>query len=334
MRLAEKNRKKPMTEQGRVSVIINTHNRSKLLVARALASVQAQTFSSWECIVVDDGSTDDTAEVMRAIATSDSRIKYYFQKNAGPSAARNQGIRLAQGEFVVFTDDDDEFLPSYLERVISVFGKLPESVGFFGTGALNRDQWGDSYYCPVLEPFWALAIGNGWAFRRKIILSNNLFFDEKLIGFEDIDLHVRFRAEGYTGHVIAEPLRVYHVSIAERTRTSWSTNFSRHAENFEYFYTKNNVLYRSRGRDALAWLCATGGITFLRAGMMSKGRKYLAQSVFLRPNLMSLFYLVAGVLPRRAFEFVDAWKNRAMRLVRARLLSRVPDEERAGMGSR
>jgi glycosyltransferase involved in cell wall biosynthesis len=92
----------------KVSVIIITYNRSQLLPV-AIDSVLAQTYPSIEVIVVDDGSTDDTPEVMLHYA---ERVRYIRQENRGVPAARNTGIRAATGDFINFLDSDDFFLPT------------------------------------------------------------------------------------------------------------------------------------------------------------------------------------------------------------------------------
>lgn len=96
------------------SIIIPVYNREHL-IRETLASVSAQTFKHFECIVVDDGSTDGTAEVVKNFAHQDSRFIYHFQKNAERSAARNKGIKLARAPWLCFLDSDDCYLPGYLE---------------------------------------------------------------------------------------------------------------------------------------------------------------------------------------------------------------------------
>ncbi|MBI1826376.1 MAG: glycosyltransferase family 2 protein [Planctomycetes bacterium] len=107
-----------------VSIIIPTYQRAALL-PRALNSVAAQTNDDWEAIVVDDGSTDDTKEVVRQFASKTGRIRYVHQPNQGASAARNRGIDAASGEFVAFLDSDDEYLPKMIERELSLFRRAP-----------------------------------------------------------------------------------------------------------------------------------------------------------------------------------------------------------------
>jgi len=93
------------------SVIIPTYNRRELL-RQALASVLAQTFTDYEIIVVDDGSTDGTREWL---ATVSDQVRVLIQENRGPGAARNLGIQNAVGEYVTFLDSDDIWFPWTLE---------------------------------------------------------------------------------------------------------------------------------------------------------------------------------------------------------------------------
>lgn len=97
----------------RFSVIVPTYNRASLL-PRCLESVLAQAFLDYELIVVDDGSTDETAGLVEAIAGRDARVRYVRQKHKGAGHARNRGAALAAGDFVLFLDSDDAVLPSWL----------------------------------------------------------------------------------------------------------------------------------------------------------------------------------------------------------------------------
>ena len=110
-----------------VSVIIPAFNRRDTIL-RAVRSVLDQSYSNLECIVVDDGSTDGTAEQLRTI--NDDRIRLIrHETNRGASAARNTGIRESRAEFIAFLDSDDEWLPSKLARQVPFLLSQPESVG-------------------------------------------------------------------------------------------------------------------------------------------------------------------------------------------------------------
>ncbi len=106
----------------RVSVVIPTHDRKEIL-PRALDSVINQTFSDWELIVVDDGSTDDTDKM---ILRDYPAVRYCRQENAGVSNARNSGVAMASGEWIAFLDSDDAWLPEKLDRQLSGLVVEPE----------------------------------------------------------------------------------------------------------------------------------------------------------------------------------------------------------------
>ncbi|MFN8339053.1 MAG: glycosyltransferase family 2 protein [Saprospiraceae bacterium] len=94
------------------SIIIPTYNRAHT-IRRPINSILAQTFTDWELIIVDDGSTDDTQEIVESY--KDPRIRYVWQENQERSAARNHGISLAKGAWICFQDSDDEYLPEHLQ---------------------------------------------------------------------------------------------------------------------------------------------------------------------------------------------------------------------------
>ena len=107
----------------KVSIIIPLYNKADC-IARTLSSVLTQSFSDFEVIVVDDGSTDNGAEIVTK--HSDPRIRLVTQKNAGPGAARNAGFSASTGRYVVFLDADDEFGPDFLEASIDNLQKAPD----------------------------------------------------------------------------------------------------------------------------------------------------------------------------------------------------------------
>jgi glycosyltransferase involved in cell wall biosynthesis len=114
-----------VSTSGKVCVIIPTFNRAYCLPA-TLESLQRQTYANWEALVIDDGSTDGTAALLDQMASRDPRIKYHFQGNRGVSAARNAGLRLADGDYVGFLDSDDAWEPWKLAAQLACFDALPE----------------------------------------------------------------------------------------------------------------------------------------------------------------------------------------------------------------
>lgn len=180
-----------------VSVIIPTHNYARFLVDAA-ESVLSQTFDDLELIIVDDGSTDNTADVVKQFL-KDQRVRYIYQDNKGPSAARNAGIRKAKGELIALLDADDIWLPSKLRKQVKVIGES-EDVGLVYCLAEHVDEKGDALthmpmphmeqptfrdllYFPLTLPSCVLI--------RKHVLDEVGLFDETISHNEDADMWIR-----------------------------------------------------------------------------------------------------------------------------------------------
>ena len=100
-----------------ISIIMPSYNQGSYL-PEALDSVLAQTYTDWECIIVDDGSKDNTKDVAKLYCAKDSRIKYVYQENCGVSAARNNGVAHSKGEYILPLDGDDKIAPEFLELTL------------------------------------------------------------------------------------------------------------------------------------------------------------------------------------------------------------------------
>lgn len=120
----------PSTPAPRVSVVIAAYKAEKFLPA-TLESIQAQTLPDWECIVVEDGSPDQTLAVAQRCAAADSRIRVFSQANQGPSVARNLGLGLLNpgSKYVTVMDGDDLWMPDMLETLVREIEAHPEAVG-------------------------------------------------------------------------------------------------------------------------------------------------------------------------------------------------------------
>lgn len=109
-----------------VSIILPTYNRAKFL-PQALASIRGQSFRDWELIVVDDGSSDNTKELAPALTAGVRQpVRYFYQENQGPYAARNTGLDCAQGRYIAFFDSDDVWLPHHLEDCVRALKEDPK----------------------------------------------------------------------------------------------------------------------------------------------------------------------------------------------------------------
>lgn len=196
-----------------VSAIIPTYNRREL-VCRAIDSALEQTHLIDEIIVVDDGSSDGTGEALRV--RYGDRIRYVRQANAGVSAARNHGLRLARGRYIALLDSDDEWLPEKTERQIALLQKHPD----FGM-VLCDVQCVDAAGATIeivrrrdviredgLALRWVLcspALAPASAMLRREVYEDVGGFDESLRTAEDIDFHLRVARRWPIG-VIEAPL--------------------------------------------------------------------------------------------------------------------------------
>lgn len=130
-----------LEDRAKVSVIVPVYNQGEFL-AEALDSVLQQTYSNWECVIVNDGSTDNTEEVALDYVNKDGRFRYLYQDNSGVSAARNNGIRHSDGLFILPLDGDDILCPSYLEKAVSRFMLHPETTLVYGKAEFFGDRSG------------------------------------------------------------------------------------------------------------------------------------------------------------------------------------------------
>jgi glycosyltransferase involved in cell wall biosynthesis len=197
-----------------VSVITPAYN-VVWCVGRAIDSVLEQTFRQLELIVVNDGSTDETKDVLTAYGDS---IRVLDQDNRGMSSARNAGIRSAQGSYIAFLDADDWWLPEKLERQLDLMQNRPE-LGFCSTAARVENpqgellnlwrcrQTGNSTLKTIFSENAAIAGGCSAVVVRKRLLDQVGLFDESLRGFEDPDLWIRLAAASSYA-CIDEPLAI------------------------------------------------------------------------------------------------------------------------------
>ena len=175
-----------------VSIIVPCYNQAAYL-PDALNSVIAQTASNWECVIVDDGSSDNTAEVASVFCKQDNRIKYIFQQNSGLASARNTGITHSSGQFILPLDADDKFGVMYVERALNVFqGRenvtlvYSEAMYF---GAKNERMPLRPYsYINLLKENMIFCSA---VFRREDFNAAGEYDENLRTGYEDWDLYIR-----------------------------------------------------------------------------------------------------------------------------------------------
>ena len=176
------------------SIILPTYNRANL-ISKAIKSVVYQTYQNWELIVVDDGSTDKTKEVLGEFVKADSRIIYLYQKNKERSAARNNGIQNANGEFICFLDSDDLYHKTHLKEFKKLIIKSKFQKGLYFSGLsygkyCNEQEEYNLSYSNNIEFVLINTIGTPRACISEEILKENLF-NENIRISEDKELWVR-----------------------------------------------------------------------------------------------------------------------------------------------
>lgn len=211
-----------MPESTVTTVIIPAYNQGHYL-AQAIESVLAQTYDDFEIVVVDDGSTDDTAQIAQGF--DDPRLRYVYQDNQGLSAARNTGIAHARGRYLTFLDSDDLFLP---QKLALLAGRMDEEteLGLVAGIAIPIDERGE----PIGKPFDQNPPSDG----RQLLLHNPLhvgsvllrrtwqekvgLFDQSLRSYEDWDMWLRLALAGCPMGWVDRPVSQYRFHTEQMTR--------------------------------------------------------------------------------------------------------------------
>ena len=217
------------------TVIIPVYNYG-FCVTETIGSLQEQTHTNWEALIIDDGSSDDTEVIISGLAETDGRIKYYNRCHQGVSAARNFGIDHAAGDYILFLDGDDLISPNKLEQQVAM---------------LARDEWMDICYSDVFyfrngnkdklffsrsgNRRWTIKMnGSGYGVirefikknkfaihspitRKRFIIDNSLKFDDLLSHNEDWDFWLRCIFKGAGIGYVASPLAYALVRVHTRS---------------------------------------------------------------------------------------------------------------------
>lgn len=202
-----------------VSVVMPAYNRERV-ISRAIRSVLSQGYRDFELLVVDDGSTDHTCDVV--VGIDDPRIKLIrASENRGAAAARNKGIKQAAGSLISFLDSDDEYLPRFLEESVKKLSTAPAQVGMVWTGVTYLDEesskertaapWKprqtEGPYTSFLRELHVGA-GSGVMIRREVFDVVG-YFDEDLRAAEDTEFFIRVSRNYSFDQVPESLLRIY-----------------------------------------------------------------------------------------------------------------------------
>jgi glycosyltransferase involved in cell wall biosynthesis len=281
----------------KVSVVVPTYNRAEML-ARCLGSILSQSFLDFEVVVVDDGSTDNTRDVVAGFP-----VIYTYQANQGPGAARNRGIEMAKGEYVAFLDSDDILCEESLRKRVEILDSDPQA-GFCYTQAYLVDETGRIFglekphlYHTCTRPSVDelsdyLRYGNHVTLstimaRRECLLEVGAF-DPNVRLSEDLDMWLRL-AQAYRVAHIAEPLVMFRqhddsISTQRELREWEQTN----ASIIEKLCNDTQFGAQLRHYRTMAYyrLYSAMGARACNRGDMQLARRYLLQAVKSHPRAM------------------------------------------------
>lgn len=245
----------------KVSIIVPCYNQEEYL-EEALRSVLLQTFSNWECIIIDDGSTDNSKRIANNFLHIDKRFKYYYQQNSGVIAARNFGISLSIGEFILPFDGDDMLHPEFIQKCLN----LIESDRTIRVVYSNVEYIGDFSGQLVLKSFKYEDL-----LIRNLIVSTALHYkaDAKRIGgydenmkdgLEDWEYWISLLSDGGRAIKIDETLFYYR-----RRRGTRSDSYSLESEMRlrRYIFTKHEKIYFNAFGDTIGILREKERISFI-----------------------------------------------------------------------
>ena len=224
----------------RLSLVIATYNRAEqLMVTLGSVAVQNAAPATWECIVVDNNSADDTRQRVESFAREHNRlnIRYIFESNQGLSHARNAGIKASRGDIIAFVDDDERIVEEFITAYIELFDQHPDAMAAGGKIVAEyptgRPRWMSHYTeQPIANPmdfgnsvrlFPAGRIpgGGNMAMRRRLLESVGVFntalgrTGKRLLGGEESDLFERIARHGYKVYYVPRAV-MYHIIPAEK----------------------------------------------------------------------------------------------------------------------
>lgn len=214
------------------SIITPTHNRPELL-KRNINSLRQQSFTNWEQIVIDDANQAETRDLIHSY--NDPRIRYIAHpKPKGAAGAYNTGMKNALGKYINFLDDDDEYLPCILEKILSTFGSGSRNPGFVWTGitrvrdtadgeeVIRTQVWPQDFENLEQGLMVSTAIGNGFGLSlRRECLKKTGFYDESFPVGEDTDFMMRL-SQHYSFRTVPEVLvKIHHHGESQLTHEKY-----------------------------------------------------------------------------------------------------------------
>jgi len=246
-----------------VSIIIPSYNRESL-IGETLTSIINQTYTHWECIVVDDGSTDKSMDVLSQYNEKDNRIKVLSRERQpkGASVCRNIGLAKASGDYVIYLDSDDVLAPFCLEQRVTLFQQNSDCQFLVFMALLFKNEVSDADRLWNIETeendlvrflrMDALWQTTGPIYKRVYLLQMN-GFKEDLPFWQDFDLHLRCLFRGSTYKKCFDYPADYYIRTGNLATISRSTPFTAKADilqlRIKYYYSIGQLIRKSNNQD-------------------------------------------------------------------------------------
>jgi glycosyltransferase involved in cell wall biosynthesis len=293
------------------SVVMAAFNYGRF-IAEAMRSVTAQTFADWELIVVDDGSTDDTPDVVRPFL-ADPRIRYHRHENRGQPATENVGVGMARGDWIAFLDADDRWFPEKLARQVSLIERNPSVSVVYGELML-MDPNGNPLPTPlrtqyrgyiVKELFRQNEIPFSTAVVRRSVIEEVGGFNAEYRHANDYDLWLRVAASGHAFDFVPEPLvwyRTGHPNLSSRGDVQLGTALTI----MDRFVDAYPDLLQRRWIDRCysETYCHLGMVFQAKGLLLSASRWYMRSLRRAPTNREALSMLLRLCLPKPAVAFI------------------------------
>lgn len=281
-----------------ISIITPTYNRAHLL-PRMVESVLNQTFKHWELIIMDDGSTDNTREVVESYG--DPRIKYYFTNNSGAADKRNQGVEKSQNEYIIFLDSDDEPKPRWLELLAEGIGVKQNVIVSCGWEKIDDKK----HLIEVCSPQKLGTFFNNITLNYlagSLLVKKSYFleiggFDINLQSGHHTDILLRLLPifEKYKVNIIiiSEPLLKIHSHSGTKIRAN---NYS--VYNGTMSLLKKHEAHIKKNKNGHSNYLAIAAVSALRMGKIDEAKSLLRQAFLIKPfYFKSIFRVILVEFP-------------------------------------
>jgi glycosyltransferase involved in cell wall biosynthesis len=296
------------TGRPKVSVCIPTHNRKDYL-KETLDSILAQTYKDYEIVIVDDGSTDGTADMIKQL---NFPVTYYWQQNSGDAAARNKLIELARGQYISFIDSDDLLLPDAIERMVKVTEAQSKDAIVYGS-YFRIDENGKVYgRCKrklrsgniTKYLFQTILVHSCGSMFPKKILKAPTAFDTSLRICSDYDLWLRLSLE-YPFIALPKPTFKRRRHTANLSTPSFENCFTELLVLKDFYYKKggNKAVPEKTAIKVFSKEECRAGRCAIREGLHDKACQSLKQSFKQHPNLKSMIYWIRAIIAKKLASF-------------------------------